>query len=288
VEFVVDSGELRSIDPASGDTSVRRLPRQPAKLLTLLVEKRGSVVTRDEIREHIWNDAAVEFDSGLHFCIHQIRTALGDSAGEPLFVETLPRRGYRLIPEVERNPRRRGLAMLVPVALLVVATVGLSLVLLERSAPATAVAPTPLRIGVMPFRPPVDWRLSEVPEIAEWILEELTTVGDSRVEIIGPTTTTAYDRADSRLESLGEDYDLAYVVNGRFLRDGTEPAMLAELIRISDGAHIWVERYTRFEDGRQVGREISRYVIDELGLADPDAEPSNGATAPRPAPVSGR
>jgi DNA-binding winged helix-turn-helix (wHTH) protein len=63
--------------------------------LTLLAQRSGEVVTRNEIREQIWSEETfVDFDQGLNFCIRQIREALGDTADAPRFIETLPRRGY--------------------------------------------------------------------------------------------------------------------------------------------------------------------------------------------------
>jgi DNA-binding winged helix-turn-helix (wHTH) protein/TolB-like protein len=66
-----------------------------------LVARAGEVVTRNELREHVWQaDTFVDFERGLNYCIAQIRAALGDSAATPRFVETLPRRGYRFIAPV--------------------------------------------------------------------------------------------------------------------------------------------------------------------------------------------
>jgi DNA-binding winged helix-turn-helix (wHTH) protein/tetratricopeptide (TPR) repeat protein len=79
-----------------------RLQPQPAKLLALLVERAGELVTRDEIRRTVWGvDTFVDFDQSVNFCIRQIRTALHDNADAPCYVETLPRRGYRFIAPVQ-------------------------------------------------------------------------------------------------------------------------------------------------------------------------------------------
>jgi DNA-binding winged helix-turn-helix (wHTH) protein len=81
---------------------VVKLTPQPLKLLTLLVERVGAVVTREEIRTALWStDTFVDFDQGVNFAIRQIRDALGDSADNPRYVQTLPRRGYRFLGPVE-------------------------------------------------------------------------------------------------------------------------------------------------------------------------------------------
>lgn len=90
------SGELRR-----GGVGVK-LPPQPFKVLWLLASRPGEVVSREEIREALWGaDTFVDFDSGLNFCINQIRRALHDSAEAPRFIHTLPKRGYRFLATVE-------------------------------------------------------------------------------------------------------------------------------------------------------------------------------------------
>src|SRR5262245_30070186 len=103
-ELHAGPGELRQ----HGD--LVRLAPQPLKVLELLVRRSGEVVTRNEIREHVWcGDTFVDFEQGLNFCIRQIREALGDRADAPRFVETIPRRGYRFLMPVktagEAEPR---------------------------------------------------------------------------------------------------------------------------------------------------------------------------------------
>src|SRR3954451_13825316 len=74
------------------------LEPQPARALALLLSRAGAVVTREELRVHLWGqDTHVDFDRGLAYCIGQLRTALGDSADKPRFVQTLPRRGFTFI-----------------------------------------------------------------------------------------------------------------------------------------------------------------------------------------------
>ncbi|HEY7058258.1 MAG TPA: winged helix-turn-helix domain-containing protein [Vicinamibacterales bacterium] len=80
-----------------------RLPPQPFRLLVLLVSRPGELITREEIRQQLWgNDTYVDFDQGVNFCIKQVRSALHDDADRPLYVETVPRRGYRFIAPIER------------------------------------------------------------------------------------------------------------------------------------------------------------------------------------------
>ena len=93
------------LDFATGSFGSRavlvHLQQQPFKVLALLAGRAGQLVTREEIQREIWrSDTYVDFDQGLNFCIKQIRSALGDQAETPRFVETLPRRGYRFVVPV--------------------------------------------------------------------------------------------------------------------------------------------------------------------------------------------
>jgi DNA-binding winged helix-turn-helix (wHTH) protein/TolB-like protein len=77
------------------------LEPQPARALGLLLSRAGEVVTREELRAHLWGgDTHVDFDRGLAYCIGQLRAALGDAADNPRFIQTLPRRGFSFIAPV--------------------------------------------------------------------------------------------------------------------------------------------------------------------------------------------
>ncbi len=99
-EFELDAatGELRKAG------ALVKLQPQPFRVLLLLVERAGQLVTREEIQRCLWKDSTfVDFEHGINFSINQIRVALEDDAEKPRYVETLPRRGYRFIGEVEES-----------------------------------------------------------------------------------------------------------------------------------------------------------------------------------------
>jgi len=95
-ELSIRSGELhRNGRPV-------KLQQQPCKVLGILATRSGELITRDELRQEIWPGGTfVDFEHGINFCIKQIRAALGDDAQSPVYIETLPRRGYRFIAPVE-------------------------------------------------------------------------------------------------------------------------------------------------------------------------------------------
>src|ERR1700674_5963674 len=94
-EVSLHSGEVRK-------AGLRiRVQQQPMKLLQMLLERPGEVVTREELRSRVWTDESFgDFDQAVNIAIAKLRSALGDSAENPRFIETLPKRGYRFIADV--------------------------------------------------------------------------------------------------------------------------------------------------------------------------------------------
>src|SRR5262249_19377581 len=81
-----------------------KLQPQPLRILSLLIERQGEVVTREEIRRHVWGESTfVDFERGINFSINQIRTILCDGSATPRYIQTLPRVGYRFIAPVTRE-----------------------------------------------------------------------------------------------------------------------------------------------------------------------------------------
>jgi len=122
-EFDAASGELRR------NGTVTRLEPQPAMVLALLAERPGDVVSHEDMRRAVWGDEThVNLQESIHYCVRQVRVALGDQARDPRFVETIPRRGYRLrsdavVSAAPANARwQRGLAAAGLVAALAVMT----------------------------------------------------------------------------------------------------------------------------------------------------------------------
>jgi cholera toxin transcriptional activator len=97
-EIDLSAGELRK------NGVKQRLQGQPFQVLTVLLERAGEVVTREELQQKLWpSDTFVDFDHSLNTAINKVREALGDSASSPRFVETLARRGYRFIAPVQTD-----------------------------------------------------------------------------------------------------------------------------------------------------------------------------------------
>jgi DNA-binding winged helix-turn-helix (wHTH) protein len=159
-EFDLAAGELRK------QGRKIKLQDQPFQVLELLISRPGEVVTREELQKALWPaDTFVEFDQGLNTAIKKIRLALGDSADNPRFIETLPRKGYRFIAPVgeRKTPdpisvstpipvpavHMRGWRWLVSAGLVAVAA-GCALWLLDRSGKTTVAVPVPVPLTTYP------------------------------------------------------------------------------------------------------------------------------------------
>src|SRR5271163_4106490 len=98
-EADLHSGEVRK----SGNRI--KLQDQPFKVLEILLERPGNLVTREELQTRIWPEETYgDFDHAVNVAVGKLRTALGDSADNPCFIETVPRRGYRFVATLEPPP----------------------------------------------------------------------------------------------------------------------------------------------------------------------------------------
>jgi serine/threonine protein kinase len=119
-KFTVRFGQYE-LDPLAGELRKNsrkiRLPAQALEVLAMLLERPGEVVTREQLNARLWpNGTIVEFDHGINSCIRRLRAALSDSAEQPRFIETLPKRGYRFIFPCEFSRRQEATAPAPPTA----------------------------------------------------------------------------------------------------------------------------------------------------------------------------
>ena len=260
--FEPTTGEVTPVDPAAG-AGASRLPPQPARLLELLIAADGRLVTREEIRELLWPDVHVDFDQSLSFCVRQIREAFGDSATNPTYVETLPRRGYRLIrpattpreasPPEGASDRKRAPWGLRALALVAVALLVAAAAYLQQDRGDSG-SKGPIRLALMPFELAGDEEAqAELALISESLLSELAAGGGGRLEIVGPRTTAGYSAFPfPELDRLSADLQIDFVLNARYMELRGETRFLVELIRLDDGAHPWVEAFTDVREWQEI------------------------------------
>ncbi len=255
-----------------------RLQPQPARVLALLVARAGEVVSRDELRQQIWGtDTFVDFERGLNFCIAQIRSALGDSADSPRFVETLPKRGYRFIAPVTQSgsiPASSGPAFALHATAGRQPTLGrrgvvvMALLLLAIGAGVAALAlrgnaDAPIRIAVVPFDNETgDTDYDRIAGgVADATVARLATPERIRqVSVIGNAAVLRRPRAFRDLKSIGQELDAHYIVLAQVKQDQSRVRLIAHLIRVTDQAHVWAQTFDRDAFGLDVQAELAEAI----------------------------
>jgi len=249
------------------------LEPQPARALALLLARAGDVVSREELRTHLWgDDTHVDFDRGLAYCIGQLRSALGDSADNPRFVQTLPRRGFRFIAPVQAadaaaaeaapvdEPPPRGIsadgaapqltaAAVVPgwiaaaaigIVALVVGAAGALMFARDRPPrrPIVAVAMFENETGDASHARAVD-------AVSDLIVERLTALGPARIGVNGNAPILRRPRDARDWRAVARDTGAAFLVSGELQTQNGRLSLLMQLIRLDDGTHVWVQRVSR-------------------------------------------
>jgi len=280
-----------------------KLHGQPFEVLAMLVEKPGEVVGREQLRERLWpTDTFVDFDHGVNTAINRLREALGDSADNPRFIETLPRRGYRFIAPVESGappapaappvgstaPETQPiptvdaakapgkwkkfaglLAAMVLLGLLVAANVGDLRRRLFGGPPRTPVQ----SIAVLPLV-----NLSnDVNQdyFADGMTEALTTdLGKiSALRVISRTSVTQYKGTKKTLPEIARELQVDALVEGTVLRSGNHMRITANLVQASPEKHLWADSYeSEVGDILTVQTQVAQAVAREIQVKLTPAE----------------
>ena len=278
-EFDVDAGTL------SKRGVPQRLQPQPARMLAVLLQQPGEVVTREALRRALWPDGTfVDFERGLNFCVGQLRAALGDSADAPRFVETLPRRGYRFIAPVTRpaaaawepstasvptgaEPRvgaggRRGRGPAV-FAALVLAVAGLAAAVASR----LDSSPDAVRVAVVPFDNDTGNASYDGVAVAvsdATVARLVTGDRDGRLRVIGNSAALRRPRAFRDLKAIARDVEADYIVLAQMKADASGVRLIAHLIRSDDEAHVWASTFDR----PAITLEAQAGIADAFAAAD--------------------
>ena len=271
------------------DRSVALEP-QPARALALLRSRAGSLVTREELRAHLWGgDTHVDFDRGLAYCVSQLRAALGDSADNPRFIQTHPRRGFSFIAPVASdepdrstfddrrstsdgtqngvagakngeprtsnddlaapNDERRSIAAALAVASAVVFIAVPGAGWWTMSRSRGPERPI-VAVAVFDNETGDASRERAVSTIADVVVERLTALGPSRIGVNGNSTVLRNPRADRDPRTVARETHASYLVAGHLsIKDG-RLSLLMHIIRLDDGTHVWVQRISRSPDDR--------------------------------------
>lgn len=260
-----------------------RLPLQglPLQVLVILLENPGQVVTRDELRTRLWPaDTFVDFDHSLHNAIARLRDALGENANSPRFIETLPRRGYRFIGQLEgavvRQSERPVVArqgrfrrVLLPAVFILIALLGalvgfnlggLRSRLLGKSPSAHIDS-----IAVLPLKNLSDDREQDyfADGMTEALITDLGKVGALRV--ISRTSVMRYKDTRKPLPEIARELQVDALVEGTVARSGDRLRITANLVQASPERHLWAETYERdLRDVIALQNDVARTIAQQI------------------------
>jgi len=293
-EVSLQSGEVRKAGMRI------RVQQQPMKLLELLLERPGEVVTREELRSRVWPDESFgDFDQAVNIAIAKLRSALGDSAENPRYIETLPKRGYRFIAEVsvvetdgrtktpesgagelpvpEPRPQLPGAGLAVAPkrrlwsargvisALALVLVLGILAVWLFRS---RSHAPTGIRSLVVL---PLENLSGEASQdyFADGMTDELITdlAQISALRVISRTSAMVYKGARKPLPEIARELKVDAVVEGTVLRSGDQVRITAQLIQAADDKHLWAESYEgNVRDTLALQNKVAAAIAEQIRI----------------------
>jgi len=249
--FGVFQVDTRNEELRRGGTPVR-MREQCFRILVYLVEHAGELVTREDLRRVLWpSDTFVDFEHSLNAAMMKLRDALGDVADRPIYIETIPRRGYRFIapvtsPGAERPEPKQAITDRPGVA---VAT---------QVATAAAAAPTPslsagsnartvegFWIAVLPFK----WSGTEphLASCADGATEDIVT-GLSRFSYLRVLAASSIAKIAGKpvdAQAANEELGARYLLEGSLRQAGPRVRLAAKLVDCETGAHLWAETYDR-------------------------------------------
>jgi TolB-like protein/DNA-binding winged helix-turn-helix (wHTH) protein/Flp pilus assembly protein TadD len=293
-----------------------RLRGQPFCILSMLLEKPGEVVTRDEMRQKLWPaDTFVDFEHSLNTAIKKLRAVLGDSPDHSRYIETIPRVGYRFIAplqevpspglpalEVSTNPAesqaqaaplvsRGRWPRLVAGGLALVALAALAAFAWRRAHLRPRLAGEKVALAVLPFS-----NLTGEPSqeyfsdgLTEEMIAQLGRVDPDRMSVIARTSVMHYKGSSEALPQIGGELGVQYVLEGSVRRDSGRVRITAQLVRVKDQTPVWSREYDReLASLLTLQREVAQEVADEMQLTLGEKPKPAAASVAKPAasPVS--
>jgi TolB-like protein/DNA-binding winged helix-turn-helix (wHTH) protein len=284
------------LDPDSGDLGregIRiRLQEQPARVLQELIAHAGSVVTREQMIALLWPRGVVDFDTSLNTVIRKLRSALGDVAETPRYIETLPRRGYRFIGALDPEAGSAQSASAAQIAVSAPAlplgsapgaalpavqeiTLGVKLGETPVSVSGTASGPVRVAICVLPFS-----NLSgdvEQQALCDGISEDIITELSRwrLLEIRSRSASFKYRGTNVDITRVAHELNVRFVVEGSIRRMGDRIRITVQLTNGESGHQVWGERFDRgqsefFAVQDEVVQRIVSTLVGRVHVTDVD------------------
>jgi len=238
------------VNPSTGELRKQgirlKLHEKPLQVLLALLEHPGDVVTRKELQERLWpSDTFVEFENGLNNAISRLREALGDTSGSPRFIETVPRHGYRFLPEVSQSSVKSRLAISRTWLLVFVFVLAMGLAVGAAFRFTGGHGQAIHSLAVLPFRnlsagAPDDYFTSGMTDA---VTTELAKLGVSKV--ISETSVAQFKDTKKSVPEIASTLGVDAIVEGAVLREGNQVRITVQLIRGDTDRHVWAESYQR-------------------------------------------
>lgn len=280
---------LFEIDFGSGELHKEgrkvQLQEQPFRVLEMLLERPGEVVTREQLQARLWSaDTYVGFDEGLNTAIRKLRVAFGDSAENPRFIETVSRRGYRYIapvePELPRSPSpstatiaatkpRRVFLKTRWIVFAVVVFAVCALTLFLRTAAHRKPALGKIMLVVLPLENFTgDSQQDYLADgITEEIIAQLGSLDPQHLGVIARTSAMRYKHTQESAAQISRDVCANYLLEGSIRHSGDRIRVTAQLIQSSDQSHLWADSYDReLSDVLRIESDIASSVASEIRL----------------------
>src|SRR6266852_5135038 len=257
-----------------------KLQEQPFRVLALLVAQAGQVVTREDLRQKIWrSDVYVAFDQGLNNAIRKVREALGDSADNPRFIETVAKHGYRFLSPVsavqERSsqpPLRFGLRT-IRTALIGLTAASLLVVLAyaawHRSALGTRPSSGKAILAVLPFD-----NLNHDPDqeffsdgLTEEMIAQLGKLNPEWLSVIARGSVAKYKGSSMAVSQIGKELHADYLLQGSVRRAPDRVRITVQLIQVRDQTDLWTQSYDReLRDILALQDSVARTIADQIHI----------------------
>jgi TolB-like protein/DNA-binding winged helix-turn-helix (wHTH) protein/Flp pilus assembly protein TadD len=276
-----------------------KLQDQPFRVLAMLLEHAGHVVTRDELRQRVWpGNVYVDFDQGLSNAIKKVREALGDSADSPRLIETVARHGYRFISPVSTvlAPPSQSQFLHGSRALRNAIAIGLTAILLvafaywewqspKRSAPLSQA----VTLAVLPFD-----NLSGDPDqeffsdgLTEEMIAQLGKLNPGRLTVIARGSVAKYKGSRLSINQIGTELHTDYVVEGSVRRIPDRVRITVHLIQVSNQTDRWAESYDRdVKDILALQDSVARSIAHQINITLGPGQASRLATPRSVDPVA--
>jgi len=270
-----------------------KLQDQPFRVLALLVDRAGQVVTREELRQRVWpSNVYVDFDQGLNNAIKKVREALGDSADSPRFIETVARHGYRFVATVSAGPGRLskprfhfGLRTLRNAALIGLTTASLLAALAywawHESAMRARASSEKVILAVLPFdnlsRDPDQEFFSE--GLTEDMITQLGKLNPERLTVIARGSVAKYKGNRLAANQIGTELHADYLVQGSVRRASDRVRITVQLIQVRDQTDLWAESYDReLKDMLALQDSVARTIANQIHITLTPGQQSRLAT----------